>query len=102
MKLLDIVDTNVEVSETGAFTISATIKAKQELFIFDDVPAVADGTIIAELIDGTEVVGTAKMVLPIYGVSDYVKIIGMGLSGAKQGKKYDLSFKGYKLWLMEK
>lgn len=102
MELLDIVNPTVDVSETGAYRITATVKPKKELFIFDDVSAVADGTIEAHVLDGTCEIGTAKMVFPVNGVSGEVGIIGMGVSGAEPGKTYHVTFTGYKLWLMEK
>ncbi len=102
MKLLEIINPTIDVSETGAYVVTATVIAKNKLFIFDDVPAVADGTIEAHVLDGTREIGTAKMVLPVDGVSEKTGIIGMGLSGAEFGKSYNITFSDYKLWLMEK
>lgn len=101
MDMLEIVNSTVQVSRTGAYKITATVKAKEDLFIYGDVPAVADGTIEAHLFDGTDEVGTAKMVLPVDGISEEVDIAGIGLTGAKARKKYSVKFTGYKLWLME-
>lgn len=102
MDQLEIMNPKVEISETGAYRVMATVKVKHKLFIFDDVPATADGTIEAHVFDGNHEIGTAKMVLPESGVYDAVKIVGLGLSGAVPDKTYNVTFTGYKLWLMEK
>lgn len=102
MKKLEIVSPRVEVSETGAFKVTATVKPKGSLYIYEDMAAVADGTIIAHVKDGSRVIGTAKMVFPVDGVAWPTSIEGICLSGAKQGKKYTVTFTPYKLWLMEK
>lgn len=101
MELLDITNTTVDVSETGAFVVTATIKPKRELLIYEDVEAVADGTIFANVYDGSVHIGTAMMVLPVDGVSHPVGIKGMELSGAKLGKKYTVTYTPCRLWLME-
>jgi len=101
MKLLNVYNSTVEVSETGAFKITATVELKEKQFIFGDVPAIVDGTILAHLYDGPKEIGTAKLVLPVDGVRDKVGVVGVGLSGAQSGKKYTIIFTPYKLWLME-
>ncbi len=102
MNLLEIVSPTVDVSETGAFKVTATIQAKEKLSIYGDVPAIADGTIIAHVISEEKEIGTAKMVLPVEGVSTKVGIVGVGLTGAELGKKYTVKFSAHKLWMMEK
>lgn len=101
MKKLEIESPTVEVSETGAFRVIATVRPKDSLYIFEDIRAVADGTIIAHVKDGNKEIGTAKMVFPVEGVDGPTHIEGIGLSGAKPGKKYTVTFTAYKLWLME-
>ena len=100
--LLKIAEPKVIVSETGAFKVLATVEPKQKLYVFEDVPAIVDGTILAHVFDGEKEIGTAKMVLPIRGVSTKTKIKGMSLSGATLGTEYTVSFTGYNLWMMEK
>ena len=102
MKLLEVTDSTVDVSRTGAFKVTATVRAKEKLLIYGDVPAIADGTIQAHVFDDTHEIGTVKMVLPVDGVSEKVGIVGMGLVGAEPGKTYNVTFTDYKLWLMEK
>ena len=101
MKYLEPYNATVEVSETGAFRVTASVKTKQKLFIYDDVPAVADGTLIAHVYEKNKEIGKAIMVLPVNGVKNVVGIIGMGIDGAEVGKKYDVKFTADKLWLIE-
>lgn len=101
MNLLDIINETIDVSETGAFKITATVVAKEKLTIYDDVAACADGTIIAHVFDKNVEVGTAKMVLPVNGVVNKTGIVGIGLSGAKPEKNYTVKFTAHHLWLME-
>lgn len=102
MQYLEVVNETIDVSETGSFKITATVKVKNPLFIFGDVNAIADGTLMAHVYDGDKIIGTAKMVLPVDGVSDKVGIVGVGLNGAEIGKDYSVKFTAHKLWLMEK
>ena len=99
---LTITNPLVEVSESGAFRVSATVSVKEELHIFDDVPAIADGTIVAHVFEDEQEVGTANLVLPVNGVSDKTGLVGMGLSGAHQDKKQTLTFSAGRMWLMER
>lgn len=102
MNLLEVIEPTVTITKTGAYKVKATVKAKEDLFIYGDVPAVADGIIEAHIFDGTREIGTAKMVLPINGVGNTAKIVGIGLEGAEYGKTYTVTFTDYKMWLMEK
>ena len=102
MKLLYLCNEKVEVSETGAFKVSATVKSKGRLFIYGDVPAVADGTFLAQIFDGNREIGSVKMILPVNGLTDSAQIVGIGLGGVEVGKKYTAKIRPYKLWLMEK
>lgn len=102
LQKLEVVNATIDVSETGAFRVTATIKAKENLRIYGDVNAVADGTLIAHVSDETGEIGTAKMVFPVDGLYDKIGVEGMGLTGAQIGKKYDVKFTAHNLWLMEK
>ena len=102
LQQLEVINTTIDVSETGAFRITATIKAKEKLMIYGDVNAVADGTLIAHVYDGTDEIGTAKMVFPVDGLYEKIGLEGMGLAGAQIGKKYNVEFTAHNLWLMEK
>ena len=101
---LNISDIDVEISETGAFTITAEAIAKKRLAIYGNMTAVADGTIIAHLREGDKEIGTANLVLPCFGVdhNKSVKVTGMGLEGAERGKQYTVTFSANNLWLMER
>lgn len=102
MKMLSVSNATADVSETGACIITATVSAKSDLFIFDDVPAVADGSIIAHIIEDGNEIGTASMVFPVNGVTSSTGIAGIMLSGAHKEKKQTVTFNAGKLWLMEK
>lgn len=102
MKLLDITNMTLSISQTGAFKITASVAVKKSLTIYDDVPAYIDGTLCASLYDGDTKVASALMVLPLNGVSSRnIGIVGMGLSGAEEGKTYTIKFSPHKMWLME-
>ncbi len=92
----------VKILSGGAYKVSATVEAENDFLIFGDVPAVADGTLIAHVLDDGQEIGTSYMVLPFNGVEGTVTVAGMGLSGAEKGKEYTVTFSPYKLWLMEK
>lgn len=101
MEKLNVTNPSLEVSDTGVFYITATVEAKEKLFIYEDVPAVADGTIIAHLWEGDKEVGIANLVLPINGVADKTGVCGMCLGGADPMKKYTITYSAENLWLME-
>lgn len=103
---LDINTKKVEISETGAFTVSATIKLSEKMnygfYIFEKVPAVVDGIISADLYQEGVKVGSALLVLPMMGIGSTTTIEGICLSGAKQNVPYEVKYTPYKLWAMEK
>lgn len=100
---LDIRVSQIAISETGAFTIQVSVKLTDDLMIFDNVQAVADGTFSANLYQEGHNVGNALLVLPTFGVDRTEAIIeGICLSGAKQGIPYEVQFTPYLLWEMEK
>jgi len=102
LDMLNVVCDKYVISKTGAIEITATVEPKSKLFIFDDVPAYADGTIIAKVLDEkNNAVSTAKMVFPLYGVNRTTTISGIGLSGAKENTRYHITFEADKLWLVE-
>ena len=100
---LDIRVNQIAISETGAFTIQVSVKLTDDLTIFDNVQAVADGTLSANLYQEGHNVGNALLVLPTFGVDRTEAIIeGICLSGAKQGIPYEVQFTPHLLWEMEK
>ena len=93
-------ETKVSVSRTGTCTVK-TIISVDPFMIFDDVPAVIDGTIFAEIYDGDELLGTAQLVLPVYGVKTVAKVTGMALFCGHAGGSYRVEFSSRCLWAME-
>ncbi len=92
----------VEISETGAFTVKASVSAGRPIMI-EQYPAVVDGTISADLYQNGKLAGQAWMVLPAYGVENRaVDVEGICLSGAKKGIPYEVKFTPHLLWEMEK
>ncbi len=93
----------VDISDTGAFTVKAAVSAPNPITIFDNVPAVIDGTISADLYQKGKLVGQALMALPTYGVEkNTVEVEGICLSGAQRGVGYEVKFTAHHLWEMEK
>ena len=74
MKLLKVENVTVDVSETGAYIVTATVGPKKPLYMYDDMPAIADGTILAHVSDGNDELGAVKMVLPVEGVSQKLEL----------------------------
>ena len=74
MKLLSFSDTELDISDTGAAYVTTEVSAKP-VTIFGNIPAYIDGSVIAEICDGDNVVGRAAMVFPLYG-TDSRLIIG--------------------------
>ena len=101
MEAIEITDTTLDISETGAFRITATVQPKKPVQILDKLPAYVDGTLIAHVMDNNTEIGKAYMVLPVDGASKKTGIVGMGLSGAEKGKSYTVKYTPYHLWIVE-
>lgn len=99
---LSFFGTMVLVSETGTCTVTTNVKLAEPFFIFGDVEAVVDGTVIAKIYDGDTMVGVASLVLPTYGVKSVTKLKGMCLYCGTPGKKYTVEFAAANLWAMER
>ena len=99
---LSFFGTMVLVSETGTCTVTTNVKLAEPFFIFGDVEAVVDGTVIAKIYDGDTMVGVASLVLPTYGVKSGTKLKGMCLYCGTPGKKYTVEFAAANLWAMER
>ena len=101
-----LIFTNVKLkkSDTGTCTVTASVSMDihNPIKIFDDVDAVIDGSINAEIYDGDELIGTAPIVLPKDGIQGVVKVTGMCLFCGVFGKKYTVKFTNRKLWAIEK
>lgn len=94
----------ISISETGTCSITATAKLKESIVVYENVPGIIDGTIIAHIIDenGKEV-GTANLVIPFIGLRTTNDTIlkGMCLCCCKQNNKYSLEFEPKNLWVIE-
>lgn len=66
IKHLSFTDTEVTVSGSGTIRVTTWVRG-EDFTIFDGLPAVADGSVIAEVYDRKKKIGDAVMVFPIYG-----------------------------------
>ena len=88
-------------SDTGAVLIKAKISAVHGA-IYDNVSAVADGTIKAVLWEGDTRVGEALLTLPYDGAkTGGTTLEGICRSGPVRGKEYTATFEPHKLWMIE-
>lgn len=101
MKKISFSNTDVLVSETGAAMVCTSATLDPEFKIFDDVPAVVDGTIIAKIYEGDQLCGTAQLVLPMYGLGQNIPLNGICIDCCKPGKNYTAKFTAKNLWAME-
>lgn len=102
MKEINFDKTEVVVSQTGAARVHTVASLNPNFKIFDDVEAVVDGTIIAKIYDDdNKMCGTAKMVIPMYGLRRNVKLEGICIGCCESGKKYTVKFVAKNIWAME-
>lgn len=95
-------ETTITVSETGTCSVMTYVYLKKNFTIFNNVDACVDGTILAEICDGSSVIGCAKLVLPVYGANKVAdELEGMALFCGHPGGKYTVRFKAGNLWAME-
>lgn len=102
MKKISFSNTDVLVSETGTAMVCTSASLDSKFRIFDDVPAIVDGTIIAKIYDGDQLCGTAQLVLPMYGLGQNIPLNGICIDCCKPGKSYTAKFTAKNLWAMEK
>ena len=102
LKKIRFKDTDVLVSQTGAAMVCTTASAEEGFMIFDDVPAVIDGTIVAKIYEGDRICGTAQLVFPIYGLGQNITLRGICIDCCKPGKEYNVKFVARDLWAVEK
>lgn len=95
-------NTDVLVSETGAALVCTSASLEPDFKIFEDVPAVVDGTIVAKIYDGEQLCGTAQLVLPVFGLGQDIPLQGICLDCCEPGKSYTAEFVAKNLWAMEK
>ena len=89
-------------SKTGAITVEVKITATKELKIYETVPAIVDGGLQAQILDGTDYVGTAYLPLPWNGSEFNTTLKGICRNPVKKAKKYTVKVEPYYLWAMEK
>ncbi|MCI8387947.1 MAG: hypothetical protein HFE63_05720 [Clostridiales bacterium] len=70
-KHLTIETDKIKVTDTGTIEITARFKGDPEYTIFDNMPAIVDGAVTAQVYDGETLVGEAVIVLPTYGTGLY-------------------------------
>lgn len=93
--------TEVSISETGAFKIKTFVSGCKST-IFDKLPAVVDGTIVATLYQNNIKVGDALLVLPEKGISTRArKTEGICICNADKNIPYEIKFAPYHLWEIE-
>ena len=102
MKKISFTNTDVLVSETGAAMVCTSASLIPNFKIFDDVPAVVDGTIVAKIYNENQLCGTAQLVLPLYGLGQNITLNGICLDCCDPEKKYTAKFVAKNLWAMEK
>lgn len=102
---LQFENTSVEVSETGAFRVKTKISMKEPLTIYEDLSARIDGTLVCIVSQNGRSVGTAELVLPLYGVhpgNDASKLVeGICLHGATPNIPCTYKFSGQHLYAIE-
>lgn len=96
-------EATVTVSKTGTCNVMTNAYLKNDFTIFNNIKATVDGTILAEICDGGNVIGCAKLVLPVWGTrKDAIAYLeGMALFCGQPNKKYTVRLKAGNLWAME-
>lgn len=104
MPMLSVKVSDVQISDTGAFTVKAEIAKQGTIKAFEDLQseAVIDGTISADFYQNGSKVGSALLVLPTYGIGSPATVEGICLSGAVENVPYKVRFTPYHLWAMER
>lgn len=87
--------------DTNTLLIEVSVGKCKKFTIYEDVEAVVDGTISADIYQDNKKVGSALLVLPIYGAAKASKVKGICLSKVDASKPYDIKFTPYHLWGME-
>ena len=94
---------DVCISRSGAFKISAIVEEQTPIFIYESVEAVIDGAIAADLYQNQRLVGTAYLVFPVDGIGNGAKIEGMNIDfKADANLPYTIKYRPYHLWAIEK
>ncbi len=102
MSQIQIKRIKTEISHSGYVIINILLTQKDKIHIFDDVPAYADGYVVAHVWNNEKKIGSAKLVLPLDGTSEECEIKGICIADCPQGADIKLSIAPGNLWLMEK
>ena len=92
---------SVENSLTGAVKIQIEVNATPDLHIYDNVPAVVDGSIVVLLKIGEKVVGTTVASLGHDGAYKRHNIDCICTNMSEQAENYKIEFAPHHLWLVE-
>ena len=92
---------SVENSITGAVKIQIEVNATPDLHIYDNVPAVVDGSVAVLLKIGEKVVGTTVASIGYEGAYKRHNIDCICTSISEQAENYKIEFAPHHLWLVE-
>ena len=104
-KLLDMIHPVVEdyeITETGAVKLKVSLSVARDLFIYDDVFAVVDGSIKVLLKVDNKIVGTAICTLPYGGLLFDYTFDCICCEPKKTAEKYTFDFAPNNLWALER
>jgi len=90
-----------EITDTGAVKIKVRLHATPDLSIYDDIPAVVDGSIYVVLRADGENVGYALCVLPFGGMHRSTVIECICCKLKKKAPQYTFAFAPNQLWAIE-
>jgi hypothetical protein len=93
---------SAETTITGAVRIKVEFQPASGLYIYENVPAVVDGSIKVVLSNGGKVVGSAICVIQYTGASAKHTVDCICTNVSVRAEKYDISFTPYHLWAVEK
>ncbi|MBO4983530.1 MAG: hypothetical protein J6D23_05680 [Clostridia bacterium] len=103
-ELLDI-HCNSDIDDNNILSVSAKVKLKNKMLIFDDVPAVVDGYLIAKVFIGEKEIGKSLLVLPLTGATnEAIDVSGKIILPQNSGKdkNYTLNIFPHALWAIER
>lgn len=91
-----------ETSVTGAVKIQVQVQATQNLYIYEDVPAVIDGSIQVQLQHNNKVVGTAICTIDYNGTTTNQTLSCICVKPSEKSNAYTFKFVPNHLWAVEK
>lgn len=98
--MLEIGKPNISVSKTGTITVRVDVVG-QPFAIYDDRPAVVDGSLTAHIFSGSKEIAQATLVFPERGAEYKTTLTGIALFCGKEGKKYSVKLSPNDLWVIE-